>query len=224
MENKNKIEESLIRFKELISESNLYGNLVNEELLNEGGGVLSIVDDIIKKIKNNKHTNGEVVKANVFDVIDANAKGLFKKKFALPTMKSKSGFEDYITNDSTVDGALSLSGDLKKALRKNITDKKNNKNIINTKDVFKVKDANGKPTDVNVYDEIVDEYIKVFDEYSDDLAKGAYSVESLQSKPELNKILSLVDETQKLIGLLIIFPRILIPTCKSFSLSLIKNS
>jgi hypothetical protein len=173
MENKNKIEESLKRFKELISEDNLYGNLVNKELLNEGGGLLSIVDDIIKKIEIKTKV---IVDNSVLDLIDTNAKTLFKNKLNLPSMQSSIGFKNYIKST----GTNGLSNDLKKVLMNSINRRNNNINNNET-----LKDA---------YVKIVDEYIEVFDKYKKDLAEGAYTVESLQSKPELNRLLSLVDD------------------------------
>jgi hypothetical protein len=171
MENKNKIEESLKRFKELISEDNLYGNLVNKGLLNEGGGVFTIVDDIIKQLKTK--TNQTVLK-DVLNQIEPNAKKLFSNRLNLPVMKSTDGFQKYILEE--------LSKDLKKVLINSINQRNN---IINNNETLK-----------DAYVEIVDEYIKVFEKYSKDISNGHYTITSLQSKPKINSLLSLVDDGQ----------------------------
>tara|TARA_Y100000389_G_scaffold74552_1_gene71145 strand:+ start:2941 stop:4284 length:1344 start_codon:yes stop_codon:yes gene_type:complete len=178
MENKNKIEESLKRFKELISESNLYGNLVNEELLNEGGGVLSIVDDIIKKLKTK--TKRTVI-PDVLNQIEPNVNKKFGKTLNLPTMKETKGFQKYIYHVKEGGEEVSqLSKDLKKVLMNGINQ---HNNRINTDKELK-----------EAYEEIVDEYIGVFEKHAKDISHGHYTVSSLQSKPELNKILSLVGD------------------------------
>lgn len=171
MENKNKIEESLKRFKELISESNLYGNLVNEELLNEGGGVLTIVDDIIKVLKSK--TN-QVVLKDVFDQIEPNAKKLFKSKLNNASMKVSGGFQEYISGE--------LSRDLEKVLLNGINQRKNTINL--------------NPKLKTAYEEIVSEYITLFEKYSKAISNGHYTVSSLQSKEKINNLLSLVDDGQ----------------------------
>lgn len=172
MENKNKIEESLKRFKELISEDNLYGNLVNKGLLNEGGGISPIVDDIIKLLKSK--TDGQTVIKDVLNQIEPNAKKLFSKRLNLPVMQSTPGFQKYILEE--------LSKDLKKVLINSINQRNN---IINNNETLK-----------DAYVKIVDEYIKVFEKYSKDISNGHYTVSSLQSKPEINNLLSLVDDGQ----------------------------
>jgi len=181
MENKNKIEESLKRFKELISEDNLYGNLVNKELLNEGGGLSSIVDDIVADIvKQLKSKTNQTVIKDVLNQIESNAKKLFTNRLNLPSTKSTEGFQKYISGGLSND--LSLSNDLKKVFMNSI---KGRNNTINNSEALK-----------EAYVEIVNEYIAVFEKYAKDISNGHYTITSLQSKPEINRLLSLVDDGQ----------------------------
>lgn len=173
MENKSKIEESLNRFNELISEGNLYGNLIDKQLLNEGGGLSFLIDDIFKKLPSDYKISSTSLKP----IISTASERISKNLDSIVTTTS---LKNYIDNN--------LSKDIKDILMEPVNGKES------LTDIF-LDDAGNYTKYYDEYIGVVDDLVKNIDDIKPSLSKGSVTVDSLEKSENIKKILSLLDDT-----------------------------
>lgn len=166
MENK-KVYKQIKRIKELISEETLYGKLVDKEILREGGGLKTVVDDLITYFFNSMKKSGVSVSEELLSTMKKTADDIFTNKIS--KIDGGTLLKDYIGND--------LLNDISDIL------------MTPTKNTNVFKDGS---KELEKYSTLVNEYIGVFEELLPSLKEGNISIKELKDKKQINRLLSLV--------------------------------
>lgn len=165
MENKKEYKQ-IKRIKELISEETLYGKLIDKEILSEAN-VKNAVDELISYFFNSMKKSKVSVSEDILSSMKTTANDIFDKKIS--TKNSGSLIKKYIDED-----LLNDISDILMAPTKNT-------------DVF----PDGSK-EIEIYSGLVNEYIDALKPLIVNLKEGNFSIESLKSKKEVNRLLSLV--------------------------------